>query len=58
MTWSGSHLDSVSICGKRPEMEDDVAVVPRFMKVPIKMFIGDHVIEGFESYNSAFFWCL
>ncbi|XP_021903051.1 protein phosphatase 2C 16, partial [Carica papaya] len=37
---------SVSICGRRPEMEDAVAVVPRFMKIPIKMLIADHVIDG------------
>ncbi|CAN4089121.1 unnamed protein product [Withania somnifera] len=27
-------------------MEDAVMAVPNFMKVPIKMFIGDHVIDG------------
>ncbi|KAL3632025.1 hypothetical protein CASFOL_025009 [Castilleja foliolosa] len=32
---------SVSICGHRPEMEDAVIAVPNFMKIPIKMFIGD-----------------
>ncbi|KAE7999080.1 hypothetical protein FH972_003561 [Carpinus fangiana] len=37
---------SVSICGKRPEMEDAIAAVPRFMKIPIKMLIGDRVIDG------------
>lgn len=37
---------SVSICGRRPEMEDAVAVVPRFMKIPIRMLIGDRVIDG------------
>lgn len=37
---------SVSICGRRPEMEDAVAAVPRFMKIPIKMLIGDRVIDG------------
>ncbi|KAK8475269.1 hypothetical protein V6N11_027717 [Hibiscus sabdariffa] len=37
---------SVSIIGKRPEMEDAVAAVPRFMKIPIKMLIGDRVIDG------------
>ena len=41
----GSH----SIIGKRPEMEDAVAVVPRFMEVPIKMFVGDHVVDGVNS---------
>lgn len=37
---------SVSICGKRAEMEDAVVAVPWFMKIPIKMFVGDHVING------------
>lgn len=37
---------SVSICGHRPEMEDAVIAVPDFMKIPIKMFIGDHGIDG------------
>ncbi|XP_071731942.1 protein phosphatase 2C 50-like [Rutidosis leptorrhynchoides] len=37
----GSH----SVCGKRPEMEDAVMAVPQFMKVPIKMFVADHVID-------------
>ncbi|GAY38495.1 hypothetical protein CUMW_037190 [Citrus unshiu] len=37
---------SVSIRGRRPEMEDAVAIVPRFMKIPIRMLIGDRVIDG------------
>ncbi|GMJ07605.1 hypothetical protein HRI_004429700 [Hibiscus trionum] len=35
-----------SICGRRPEMEDAVAAVPRFVKVPIEMLIGDRVLDG------------
>ncbi|CAA2973522.1 probable phosphatase 2C 50 isoform X1 [Olea europaea subsp. europaea] len=35
-----------SICGRRPEMEDAVATVPRFLKVPLQMLIGDHVHDG------------
>ncbi|KAK8976107.1 hypothetical protein V6N11_007601 [Hibiscus sabdariffa] len=35
-----------SICGRRPEMEDAVAAVPRFVKVPIEMLIGDRVLNG------------
>ncbi|KAK9274123.1 hypothetical protein L1049_018937 [Liquidambar formosana] len=35
-----------SICGRRPEMEDAVATVPRFLKIPIKMLIGDQVLDG------------
>ncbi|KAK2652957.1 hypothetical protein Ddye_012813 [Dipteronia dyeriana] len=50
---------SVSICGRRPEMEDAVAAVPRFMKIPIKMLIGDRVIDGMNQslsgLNSHFF---
>lgn len=37
----GSH----SVCGKRPEMEDAVVAVPQFMKVPIKMFVADHLTD-------------
>lgn len=37
---------SVSLCGHRPEMEDAAMVAPHFMKIPIKMFIGDHAIGG------------
>ncbi|XWS20112.1 hypothetical protein CRYUN_Cryun31cG0072600 [Craigia yunnanensis] len=37
---------SVSIIGKRTEMEDAVAAEPRFIKIPIKMLIGDRVIDG------------
>ncbi|XP_057728571.1 protein phosphatase 2C 50-like [Arachis stenosperma] len=36
----------ISLCGKRPEMEDAFATVPRFMKIPIEMLIGDRVIDG------------
>lgn len=35
-----------SMCGRRPEMEDALATVPRFMKLPIQMFIGDQVTDG------------
>lgn len=37
---------SVSICGRRPEMEDAIATVPRCMKIPIKMLNGNHVIDS------------
>lgn len=37
---------SVCICGRRPEMEDALAAVPRFTKIPIKMLIGDRVVDG------------
>ncbi|XP_042488452.1 probable protein phosphatase 2C 6 [Macadamia integrifolia] len=35
-----------SICGRRPEMEDAVAAIPRFLKIPISMLVGDHVLDG------------
>lgn len=37
---------SVSLCGKRPEMEDAVTTASRFMKIPIKMLVGEHMIDG------------
>ncbi|KAH6821128.1 HYPERSENSITIVE TO ABA1 [Perilla frutescens var. hirtella] len=37
---------SVSIRGLRPEMEDAIMVAPHFMKIPIKLFIGDHGVDG------------
>ncbi|TYG67004.1 hypothetical protein ES288_D05G044100v1 [Gossypium darwinii] len=37
---------STSICGRRPEMEDAFATVPRFLKVPIQLLIGDRVVDG------------
>ncbi|XP_011081646.1 probable protein phosphatase 2C 53 [Sesamum indicum] len=39
----------ISVCGRRPEMEDAVATVPRFMRIPIQMLIGDCVIDGVTS---------
>uniref|UniRef100_A0A2P2JQZ1 protein-serine/threonine phosphatase n=1 Tax=Rhizophora mucronata TaxID=61149 RepID=A0A2P2JQZ1_RHIMU len=36
----------VSICGRRPEMEDAVTAIPRFAKIPIKMLTGDRVLDG------------
>lgn len=38
-----------SVCGRRPEMEDAVASVPAFMKIPVKMLVGDRVINGVNS---------
>ncbi|KAH7523843.1 hypothetical protein FEM48_Zijuj06G0055100 [Ziziphus jujuba var. spinosa] len=35
-----------SMCGRRPEMEDAFATVPRFLKIPIQMLIGDRVLDG------------
>ncbi|KAI3468094.1 hypothetical protein Pfo_024757 [Paulownia fortunei] len=39
----------ISLCGRRPEMEDAVATVPRFLKIPLQMLIGDRVIDGVTS---------
>ncbi|KAE9585661.1 putative protein-serine/threonine phosphatase [Lupinus albus] len=36
----------ISLCGRRPEMEDAVTTVPRFLKIPIQMLIGDRVLDG------------
>ncbi|CAL9215352.1 unnamed protein product [Arabidopsis halleri] len=33
---------TVSICGERSEMEDAVRALPHFLKIPIKMLMGDH----------------
>ncbi|KAI3803350.1 hypothetical protein L1987_31501 [Smallanthus sonchifolius] len=41
----GSH----SVCGRRKEMEDAVVSVPQFMKIPVKMLVGDRVINGINS---------
>uniref|UniRef100_A0A2P2MVQ5 protein-serine/threonine phosphatase n=1 Tax=Rhizophora mucronata TaxID=61149 RepID=A0A2P2MVQ5_RHIMU len=35
-----------SLCGRRPEMEDAVATIPYFMKVPVEMLVDDHVLDG------------
>ncbi|KAM7490578.1 hypothetical protein LguiA_033499 [Lonicera macranthoides] len=35
-----------SVCGRRPEMEDALAIVPRFLKIPIQMLIGDRALDG------------
>ncbi|TVU34239.1 hypothetical protein EJB05_16070 [Eragrostis curvula] len=37
-----------SICGRRPEMEDAVATVPRFFDVPLWMLTGNAVVDGLD----------
>lgn len=37
---------SISLCGRRPEMEDAVATVPRFFKIPLQILVGDIVVNG------------
>lgn len=50
---------SVSICGRRPEMEDAIAAVPCFSKIPIKMLVGNGLVNGMGQslthLNSHFF---
>lgn len=41
-----------SLCGRRPEMEDAVATIPRFMQIPVRMLIGDHVFDAGTSHLS------
>ncbi|XP_044471823.1 protein phosphatase 2C 53-like isoform X2 [Mangifera indica] len=35
-----------SVCGRRPEMEDAVATVPYFLKIPIQMLTDDQELDG------------
>lgn len=35
-----------SLCGRRPEMEDAVAAVPHFLRIPVQILIGNRVIDG------------
>ncbi|GAA0183736.1 protein phosphatase [Lithospermum erythrorhizon] len=35
-----------SVCGRRPEMEDAFTTMPRFMKLPLHMLIGDRALDG------------
>ncbi|XP_040380518.1 probable protein phosphatase 2C 6 isoform X2 [Oryza brachyantha] len=37
-----------SICGRRPEMEDAVAPVPRFFDIPLWMLTGNSVVDGLD----------
>ncbi|KAG6581843.1 Protein phosphatase 2C 16, partial [Cucurbita argyrosperma subsp. sororia] len=50
---------SVSICGRRPEMEDAISSVPCFAKIPIKMLVGNDLVNGIGQslthINSHFF---
>ncbi|KAJ4823484.1 hypothetical protein Tsubulata_037503 [Turnera subulata] len=36
----------ISLCGRRPEMEDALATVPRFLKIPIHMLVGERTLDG------------
>ncbi|CAN6582941.1 unnamed protein product [Malus baccata var. baccata] len=35
-----------SVIGRRPEMEDALAAIPQFLKIPIQMLIGDRILDG------------
>ncbi|XP_050270170.1 protein phosphatase 2C 77 [Quercus robur] len=41
-----------SMCGMRPQMEDDVAVVPRFLHIPARMLLEEHVPNGMNHHSS------
>ncbi|KAJ0759600.1 putative protein-serine/threonine phosphatase [Helianthus annuus] len=43
-----------SISGKLPEMEDYVAVIPRFMQLPLIMFVGDGVCSSFTHFFGVY----
>lgn len=36
----------MSVCGRRPEMEDAVATVPSFLKLPARLLMGDSAHDG------------
>ncbi|XP_045800114.1 protein phosphatase 2C 53-like [Trifolium pratense] len=48
-----------SLCGKRPEMEDAVAIAPRMLKIPIQMLNGskryDEMSKDFNQQTVHFF---
>ncbi|CAM0881480.1 unnamed protein product [Alopecurus aequalis] len=37
-----------SICGRRPEMEDALVVVPRFFGLPLWMLTGSNMVDGLD----------
>ncbi|WCJ29382.1 Protein phosphatase 2C family protein [Euphorbia peplus] len=39
-----------SVCGRRPEMEDAVAIEPHFMQIPIQMLIGDRLLDSMTKF--------
>ncbi|KAF8393589.1 hypothetical protein HHK36_021833 [Tetracentron sinense] len=48
-----------SICGRRPEMEDAVAAVPRFFKIPTQMLVSGNILDCInqsESHSTAHFF--
>ncbi|CAN8248375.1 unnamed protein product [Cochlearia groenlandica] len=45
-----------SICGRRPEMEDSVSTVPRFLQVSSDSLLGRCLSNGFNPHLSAHFF--
>lgn len=39
-----------TICGRRPEMEDAVSIVPQFSRIPIRMLSDNHVSNGMNGH--------
>lgn len=52
---SGSLWGFSSICGRRQEMEDAIAVDPQLLQVPSQMLMEDHV-KGNSKYSEAHFF--
>ncbi|KAJ8493016.1 hypothetical protein OPV22_014737 [Ensete ventricosum] len=38
----------ITICGRRPEMEDAVVVVPNFFEVPLRLLTDDQIVDGLD----------
>ncbi|CAH2069672.1 unnamed protein product [Thlaspi arvense] len=45
-----------SICGRRPEMEDSVSTIPRFLQVSSNSLLDGRVANGFNPHSSAHFF--
>jgi protein phosphatase 2C len=45
-----------SICGRRPEMEDSVSTIPRFLQVSSSSLLDGRVTNGFNPHLSAHFF--
>lgn len=37
---------SMSVCGRRPEMEDALTIIPWFYEIPPQLVIGDKLVDG------------
>lgn len=50
---------TISICGRRPEMEDSVTAIPRFLKIPLQMLLDDRILDSMSqrfSHTTAHFF--